>query len=65
MTADECNKRAEICAEKAAAASDELVSGEFLKTAAQWRAMAVREVFLGCVDESPSETLEILTGPGV
>jgi len=61
MNADECNKRAAICAEKAAAASDELVSGEFLKTAAQWRAMAVRDVFLGFVEEASSDTSETLT----
>ena len=62
MNAEECNKRAAICAENAAAASDEVVSTEFLKTAAQWRAMAVREIFLGFVDETPSDTLKTIAG---
>ncbi len=61
MNAEECNERAEICAKNAASASNELISGEFLKTAAQWRAMAIREIFLGFVDEPQSDTLEVLT----
>ncbi len=65
MNAEECNERAEICGENAAAASDDMVSTEFLKMAAQWRAMAVREIFLGFVDETPPDTLKILTGVSV
>jgi hypothetical protein len=65
MNAEECNKRAAICAENAAAASDGLVSIEFLRTAAQWRAMAVREIFLGFVDDAPPDTLKILAGSSV
>ncbi len=65
MNAEECNKRAAICAENAAAASNELVSMEFLKTAAQWRAMAVREIFLGFVDEASPDILKDLADLGV
>ena len=60
MNAEECNKRAAICSENAEAASDDLVSTEFHKTAAQWRAMAIREIFLGFVDDPPPDTLKIL-----
>jgi hypothetical protein len=49
MTADECNRRATVCAAKAAIAPIESVALEFLRLAAQWRAMAVREIFLGDV----------------
>jgi len=65
MNAEECNERAAICAENAAAASNDLVSREFLKTAAQWRAMAVREIFLEFVDYTPPDTLKIPTGLSV
>ena len=51
MTAEECNRRAADCAATAAAAADESVSLEFLKLAAQWRAMAVRDIHLGAIDE--------------
>jgi hypothetical protein len=47
MTAEECNDRACECASNAALATNVSVSLEFLKTAAQWRAMAVRDIFLG------------------
>ena len=50
MNAAECNRRAAACAANAALADAEVVSLEFLKLAAQWRAMAVREIFLGFVD---------------
>jgi len=62
MTADECNRRAADCAATAAAATDEAVSLEFLKLAAQWRAMAVRDIFLGALDE-PSEPITQLNAP--
>ena len=62
MTADECNQRAVDCAAIAATATDEAVSLEFLKLAAQWRAMAVREIFLGMIDE-PIEPISYLNLP--
>ena len=49
MNAKECNQRASDCVDNAAAAHDESISLEFLKIAALWRAMAVRDIFLGHV----------------
>jgi hypothetical protein len=46
MNSKECNLRAAECAEKAALAPVESVAIEFLRLAAQWRAMAVREDLL-------------------
>jgi len=46
MTADECNQRAAECAANASLAASEPVSLEFLKLAAQWRAMAVRCILI-------------------
>jgi hypothetical protein len=46
MNAEACNRRAGECASKAAIASDDVAS-EFLKLAAQWRLLAVRDNFLG------------------
>jgi hypothetical protein len=46
MTADECNRRARECAANAAIAPIESLALEFLRLAAQWRAMAVRENFV-------------------
>jgi hypothetical protein len=51
MNAEECNARASACAANAASATVESVSLEFLRLAAQWRAMAVRDIFLGHVGE--------------
>lgn len=51
MTAEECNNRAAACAANASLAVSEPVRLEFLKLAAQWRAMAVRLVYLGPLDE--------------
>jgi hypothetical protein len=47
MTADECNARALKCAANAAEADNPALSMEFMTMAAQWRAMAVRDIFLG------------------
>jgi hypothetical protein len=59
MNADECNRRACECAENAAISPIEPVALEFLKLAAQWRAMAVRENFLGQLGQpSPSGVAE-------
>lgn len=51
MTRDECNGRAAICAANAAQARSEPVALEFLRVAAQWRAMAARFIFLDQVGE--------------
>ena len=59
MTADECNARAADCAANAALATHEPVSLEFLAMAAQWRAMAVRDIFLGHLG-APIDTLSTL-----
>ena len=50
MTAEECHRRAQACSDNAAAASEPELASEFLRLAAVWRAMAIREVFLGHVD---------------
>ena len=63
MTAAECNRRASACAANAALANTEVLSLEFLKLAAQWRAMAVREIFLGVVEVPAPPALSILA-PG-
>jgi hypothetical protein len=54
MNAMECDLRAAECAAKAADAPIESVALEFLKLAAQWRAMAVRENFLGQLGDAPA-----------
>ncbi len=51
MNADECNQHASDCAANAAVAVEVSVSLEFLKLAAQWRAMAVRNIFIGRVGD--------------
>src|ERR1700710_2005578 len=45
MTADECNDRATNCATNAALARNEVVALDFLRMAAQWRAMATQRIF--------------------
>jgi len=56
MTSEECHQRASGCAVNAALATNELISQEFLKMAAQWRAMASKQIFIGRLDE-PFDTL--------
>jgi hypothetical protein len=51
MNAEQCYKRASECAQNAALAGDADLAVEFLQLAAQWRAMAMRDVFLGRMDE--------------
>jgi len=51
MDADQCQVRAAECAANALVAVDEQVSREFLKLAAQWRAMAVRTIVLGSAED--------------
>jgi hypothetical protein len=54
MNADECNRRACECAANAAISPVDAVALEYLKLAAQWRAMAVRENFLGHLGAAPA-----------
>ena len=54
MTADECHRRAGACAANAKLSASEPVALEFLRLAAQWRAMAGRTIFLGSVEASPA-----------
>ena len=49
MTDEECNERASECATNASLAFSEPIAHEFIKLAAQWRAMATRRLFLGPV----------------
>ncbi|MGZ3273010.1 MAG: hypothetical protein ACXWKY_10620 [Caulobacteraceae bacterium] len=50
MNAAECNRRAAECAANAALSANEHVSLEFLGLSSQWRALAVRELYLGLSD---------------
>jgi hypothetical protein len=52
MTSEECHERAKQCAANADVSVDRTVATEFLKMAAQWRAMAVRTIFLGSMEAS-------------
>ena len=52
MTAEECHQRAGACAANAELAASEAVAQEFMRMAAQWRAMAVRTIFLGSVEDT-------------
>jgi hypothetical protein len=65
MTAEECNDRAAACAANASLAVSEPVCLEFLKLAAQWRAMAGRLIYLGPLDEpgDPPQILNPLPAP--
>jgi hypothetical protein len=58
MNADECKMRACQCAANAAVSPLESVALEYLKLAAQWRAMAVRENFLGQLGDTPTVSTE-------
>ena len=57
MNAEECNRHADECASNAAIAPSESIGLEFLKLAAQWRAMAVREIFLGHAENPGAQIL--------
>jgi hypothetical protein len=50
MTTEECHERANQCAAHANVAASEPMALEFLKLAAQWRAIAVRTIYLGPVE---------------
>jgi hypothetical protein len=51
MNSEECHQHAADCAANAEMSLDEAVALEFLRLAGHWRAMAVRQIFLGHVDE--------------
>jgi hypothetical protein len=65
MNAEACHARAAECAANAALASVESVALEFLKLAAQWRAMAVRDIYLGLVVEFTDPPAALPTVPRV
>lgn len=60
MNAEECNKRAAHCAANADMSSNDSLCNEYLALAAQWRSLAVREIYLGMVaaaaEDAPSNT---------
>jgi hypothetical protein len=62
MTSKECHQQAAACAASADQAKDGEVASEFMILAAHWRAMAVREIFLGHVADPAHERLN---GPRV
>jgi hypothetical protein len=64
MNAEQCHARAAECAANAALSSAESVSLEFLRLAAQWRAMAVRDIFLGFVEERVAAPTALTQQPG-
>jgi len=62
MDAEQCRMRAAECAANAEISPDESVSLEFLKMAAQWRAMAVRDIFLSPVAEVDVAPVNVTAG---
>ena len=56
MTSEECHQRAAACAASADMSRDRSLASEFMTLAAHWRAMAVRELFLGPVAD-PADAL--------
>jgi hypothetical protein len=65
MNAKECQQHAAQCAVNAAAAADEKIALEFLKMAAQWRAVAVRQIFLGRMDTPSSQPDFLVPAPSI
>ena len=63
MDALECNKKARECAASAAIAPVESLALEFLQLAAQWRAMAAREDFLGVLGEIAIPAVQLGAAP--
>ncbi|THD61473.1 hypothetical protein [Phenylobacterium sp.] len=51
MTAEECHDRAQRCAVNADLAVSEPLAQEFLRLAAQWRAIGARSIFIGSIGE--------------
>jgi hypothetical protein len=65
MNAQECNSRASECAANAALARVEWIAQDFLKLAAQWRAMAIRESFVGQVGEQLVQPTKLKALPSI
>ncbi len=65
MNALECNRHAAACIANAALANAEVVAQEFLELAAQWRALAVSEIFLGIIEANagPAQVKPIQSSP--
>jgi hypothetical protein len=63
MTAEECHQRASTCAANAALAVSEPMALEFIRLAAQWRAMASRAIYLGPVDDAIEAVVDALGLP--
>jgi hypothetical protein len=63
LTAEECHERAGVCAANARLAVSEPVALEFLRMAAQWRAMAERSIFLGSIEATNGAPITI--GPSL
>ena len=63
LTAEQCHERAGICATNAGLAVSEPVALEFLKMAAQWRAMAERSIFLGSIEAADGPA--VIAGPNL
>ena len=63
MTAEECQDRARQCAINAGLAVSEPLALEFLRMAAQWRAVAARSIFLGSIgdhaDDVNTKTMDL------
>jgi hypothetical protein len=49
VTADECHKRAAVCAAHAESARDAVVASEFRTLAVHWSALAIRDNFINHV----------------
>jgi len=65
MDVDQCHARAAECAANALAATDDAVSQEFLRLAAQWRALAVRTIVLASAGEADAVATPDSLAPAV
>jgi len=65
MNSQECNRRASECAANAELARVDWMATEFLKLAAQWRAMGLRESFLGQLGEHQVQPPELKVQPSI
>jgi hypothetical protein len=63
MNAVECTEHATECDAKAAQSHDRLVCDEFLGLSAQWRSLAVRQLYLGLVEASAAPNPAETAGP--
>ena len=56
MNAEDCITKAQQCVVIAELSTDESVASEFLGLSAQWRSLAVREIYLGLVNAHTAKT---------